>query len=61
MDRVTAQSRALVVRVARHFSSIAQLVEHLTVNQAVPGSNPGRGAIFEHTAEQSNCLKQADE
>ena len=26
------------------FSLIAQLVEHLTVNQVVPGSSPGRGA-----------------
>ena len=26
------------------YSSIAQLVEHLTVNQVVPGSRPGRGA-----------------
>ena len=27
-------------------SSIAQLVEQLTVNQWVPGSSPGRGAIY---------------
>jgi hypothetical protein len=26
------------------YSSIAQSVEHLTVNQRVPGSSPGRGA-----------------
>ena len=30
-------------------SSIAQPVEHLTVNQAVAGSNPARGANFVHT------------
>lgn len=29
------------------YSPIAQLVERLTVNQLVPGSSPGRGAIFE--------------
>ena len=28
------------------YSLIAQLVEHLTVNQVVPGSSPGRGANF---------------
>ena len=29
---------------AGHNSSVAQLVERLTVNQLVPGSSPGRGA-----------------
>ncbi len=28
----------------RHYSPIAQLVEHLTVNQSVVGSSPTRGA-----------------
>ena len=28
------------------YSSIAQSVEHLTVNQAVAGSSPARGAIL---------------
>ena len=27
------------------YASIAQLVEHLTFNQAVAGSNPARGTI----------------
>ena len=31
---------------ATKYSLIAQLVEHLTVNQVVPGSSPGRGASF---------------
>ena len=31
-------------RSAKVYSLIAQLVEHLTVNQVVPGSSPGRGA-----------------
>ena len=31
---------------ATKYSLIAQLVEHLTVNQVVPGSSPGRGAKF---------------
>ncbi len=30
---------------ARHYSSIAQLVERPTVNRMVTGSNPVRGAI----------------
>ena len=29
------------------YSSIAQLVEHLTVNQMVVGSSPARGATFD--------------
>ena len=33
-------------------SLIAQLVEHLTVNQVVPGSSPGRGA-----KERAECLR----
>ena len=32
------------VQSAKICSLIAQLVEHLTVNQVVPGSSPGRGA-----------------
>ena len=30
------------------YSSVAQSVEHLTVNQGVTGSSPVRGAIFEN-------------
>jgi hypothetical protein len=29
-------------------ASVAQLVEQLTLNQLVPGSNPGRGTTFLH-------------
>jgi hypothetical protein len=31
---------------AKNYSAIAQQVEQVTVNHWVPGSNPGRGAIF---------------
>lgn len=32
-------------------SAIAQLVEYMTVNHGVPGSNPGRGAtIYKRSA-----------
>ena len=40
-------------------SRIAQLVEQLTVNQRVPGSSPGSGAISQLTAERirGGCLQ----
>ena len=54
-----SRSRKVVIRQAHNLkiagaipasatkcSLIAQLVEHLTVNQVVPGSSPGRGASF---------------
>ena len=44
-------------------SSIAQLVEQLTVNQWVPGSSPGRGAIYSKGLQEIVslffCLKTA--
>ena len=33
----------------RKYSSVAQLVEQLTVNQLVAGSSPARGANFYYT------------
>ena len=36
----------IVVKVEICSSAIAQLVEQMTVNHWVPGSSPGRGAIF---------------
>lgn len=35
------------------YSPIAQLVEHLTVNQGVPGSSPGGRAIHSSVAQWS--------
>ena len=35
--------------VSRVYSSLAQLVEHLTVNQVVAGSSPARGAKIVHS------------
>ena len=44
-----------------NYSSVAQPVEHLTVNQAVAGSNPARGAIMRewrnwHTLQTQNLV-----
>ena len=39
------------VRLHQIYSSIAQMVEHLTVNQVVPGSIPGRGANHDSVAQ----------
>ena len=44
--KVLAWRRAGRIGSCRFHSSIAQPVEHLTVNQAVAGSNPARGANF---------------
>ena len=36
----------LLKKYVRFYSSVAQLVEQLTVNQLVAGSSPARGAIY---------------
>jgi hypothetical protein len=40
------QGYNIIVLWYKFYSDIAQLVEQLTVNQFVPGSSPGVGAIF---------------
>ena len=39
-DFQPAERRGLAARAPRKFAPLAQLVEHLTLNQGVPGSNP---------------------
>ena len=41
------------------YSGIAQLVEHLTVNQGVDGSSPPAGVFF-YDGELSEWLKEHD-
>jgi hypothetical protein len=41
--------------VSRVYSLLAQLVEHLTVNQVVAGSSPAEGAKFREVAEWSKA------
>ncbi len=44
---------------SEHHSLIAQLVEQRTVNPFVPGSSPGRGAIFSPALNfKSACIKK---
>ena len=43
----------------RPYSSLAQSVEHLTVNQGVTGSSPVGGAIF-HSAKSCQWIKKRD-
>ena len=38
------------------YSSVAQLVEQLTVNQLVAGSSPARGANFLRSLLQVSCI-----
>ena len=42
-----------------HYSGIAQLVEHLTVNQGVDGSSPPAGVFF-YNGELSERPKEHD-
>lgn len=43
---LTKIGRSYILEKVETHSAVAQSVEHLTVNQSVPGSSPGRGATF---------------
>ncbi len=44
-------------RISRDCGPLAQLVEHLTFNQGVAGSNPAGPALFKHFIQNQYTVK----